>query len=69
MRAVFALVLIVGVGLAGFAVYMAQNFLSDMRSEVTRLQAEKARLPATGEVCVAATAKAYGERRAPDDPK
>ena len=69
MRAVFALVLIVGVGLAGFAVYMAQNFLSDMRSEVTRLQAEKARLPATVEVFVASRPKAYGERLTPEDVK
>lgn len=61
MRAVFALVLVIGVGLAGFAVYMAQDYLAGMRAEVQRLQAERARMPDMVEVIVATESKEYGE--------
>lgn len=67
MRAVFALVLIIGVGLAGFAVYMAQGFLSNMRAEVTRLNAEKARMKPTTEIFVVNKPKTYGERLTKED--
>ncbi|MEL6203752.1 MAG: Flp pilus assembly protein CpaB [Pseudomonadota bacterium] len=69
MRALFALVLVFGVGLAGFAVYMANDFLSGMRAEVQRLQAEKAKLPEMVEVIVAENEKAYGERLTKEDVK
>ena len=62
MRALFALVLLAGIGLAGFAVYMAQDYLAGMRAEVQRLQAEKAKLPEMVEVVVATEPRAYGER-------
>ena len=67
MRLVFAFVLIIGVGLAGFAVYMAQNYLSGMRTEVARLQAERAKLPETTRILVANVEKAYGEQLQRDD--
>lgn len=36
MRAVFGLVLIVGVALAGGAVYMARNYISEYQNELAR---------------------------------
>lgn len=39
MRSVFALVLVVGVALAGFAVYLAQGFMSKTQSELDRARA------------------------------
>lgn len=39
MRAVFALVLVVGMALAGVAVYMAQNYISQSQSEVAKARA------------------------------
>ena len=61
MRALFMLVLVAGIGLAGFAVYMAQEFLSGMRAEVQRLQAEKAQMPAMVRVAVVTEPRGYGE--------
>lgn len=61
MRLIFGLVLIVGVGLAGFAVYMAQGFIEDMRAEVTRLEAEKAKLPEMTRIAVVTEPRGYGE--------
>ncbi|MEM0937851.1 MAG: Flp pilus assembly protein CpaB [Pseudomonadota bacterium] len=66
MRAVFALVLIAGIGLAGFAVYMAQGFLADMRAEVQRLEAEQAKFPQLTRIAVVTEEKAYGEALDPD---
>src|SRR5690606_26025962 len=39
MRAVFALVLVVGMALAGVAVYMAQNYIGQSQAAVARAQA------------------------------
>lgn len=39
MRAVFALVLVVGMALAGVAVYMAQSFMSQSQAELARARA------------------------------
>ncbi len=39
MRAVFALVLVVGMALAGVAVYMAQNYISQSQTEVAKARA------------------------------
>ncbi|NBC88906.1 MAG: Flp pilus assembly protein CpaB [Alphaproteobacteria bacterium] len=66
MRAIFALVLIAGVGLAGFAVYMAQGFIENMRAEVARLEAEKARMPEMTRIAVVTEPMAYGEALNPD---
>jgi len=69
MRAIFALVLIAGVGLAGFAVYMAQGFIENMRAEVARLEAEKARLPEITRIAVVTEPMAYGEPLDPEQVK
>jgi pilus assembly protein CpaB len=67
MRAVFALVLVAGVGLAGFAVYMAQGFLDGMQAEVERLKAEQAKFPELTRIAVFKGNKGYGEQLEPDD--
>jgi len=66
MRLVFALVLVVGVGLAGFAVYMAQGFIDGMRAEVERLKAERAQLPDMARVAVVTEPITYGDRLDPE---
>ena len=42
MRMVFGLVLVVGLALAGFAVYMAQGFISQTQSQLAAEQAIRA---------------------------
>lgn len=62
MRLVFSLVLVLGVALAGFAVYMAQDFIAQAQSERDRLAAEAARAPRLVDVVVAKKALKYGDR-------
>lgn len=61
MRLLFGLVLIVGVGLAGFAVYMAQGFIGQMTAERNALLAAQASAKPTVPVFVVNVEKAYGE--------
>ncbi|NOD93002.1 Flp pilus assembly protein CpaB [Ruegeria sp. HKCCD4884] len=75
MRAVFGLVLIVGVALAGGAVYMARNYISAYQNELARqrLAAEEALANAQVEVIPTVTvfvsnrALRYGERLTQED--
>ena len=62
MRLVFGLVLVLGVALAGFAVYMAQDFIAQAQSERDRLAAEAARAPKLVDVVVAKKQLKYGDR-------
>jgi pilus assembly protein CpaB len=62
MRAVFGLVLIVGVALAGGAVMMAKNYISAYKSELARERATRAQIVPTVEVLVATQSLRYGER-------
>jgi pilus assembly protein CpaB len=62
MRAVFALVLVLGLGLAGFAVYMAQGYMAQMSAERDRLLAAQRAAPPTVRVFVVTEPRAYGER-------
>ncbi|GAB5437244.1 Flp pilus assembly protein CpaB [Falsiruegeria mediterranea] len=67
MRAVFGLVLIVGVALAGGAVMMAQKYITAHKNELAReRQARQAVVP-TQDVFVATRALRYGERLNKDD--
>ncbi len=80
MRAIFGLVLIVGLALAGGAVYMAQNYISAYQQELARerqaaaaaLEAAAAEnaaievIPTVGVIVSNRTLK-YGERLAEDD--
>lgn len=67
MRMVFGLVLILGLALAGAAVYMAQNYLASMQVERDQLLATQASYPALVDVVVAKKDLAYGARFTRDD--
>lgn len=67
MRAVFGLVLIVGVGLAGFAVYMAQGYLEQTRAQAEASAARAAAAVPTVEVYAVNRAMAFGEEVTPED--
>lgn len=62
MRLVFGLVLILGIGLAGFAVYMAQDYIAQTQAERDRLAAEQRNAPRLVDVVVAKKALKYGDR-------
>ncbi len=67
MRLVFGLVLVLGLGLAGFAVYMAKTYIESYQ---TALEKERgARAPAfdIAQVYIAARPLGYGERLTPQD--
>lgn len=67
MRAVFGLVLILGLGLAGFAVYMVQGYFEDQQTELARQRAAIARQVPTVEVYAVTRSIAYGEPLLPTD--
>ncbi|OYX40925.1 MAG: Flp pilus assembly protein CpaB [Rhodobacterales bacterium 32-67-9] len=62
MRLVFGLVLVLGVALAGFAVYMAQGFIAQTQAERDRLAAEQAKATQLVDIVVAKKAMKYGDR-------
>lgn len=62
MRMVFGLVLILGLALAGFAVYMAQNYMSQMQAERDQLLAAQKSAPTLVDVVVAKKPLKYGDR-------
>lgn len=61
MRLVFGLVLIVGLGLAGFAVYMAKNYIQGYQTQLANERAQRAPAIETVEVYVADKPLKYGE--------
>ena len=67
MRLVFGLVLILGVGLAGFAVYMAQGFVGNKEAEVDRLRAALEARGETVNVYVVTRELKYGEQLQMED--
>lgn len=67
MRLVFGLVLILGLGLAGGAVYLAQGYLNQSTSEVEILRAQLAESVTTTEIYVAAVPLRFGHELTPDD--
>ncbi|MEP2639612.1 Flp pilus assembly protein CpaB [Roseobacter sp.] len=67
MRMVFGLVLLVGVALAGSAVYMAQNYIGAYQDELARAQQDQARIVPTQTVYVAKRALKYGDQLKKDD--
>ncbi|MCR8723654.1 Flp pilus assembly protein CpaB [Frigidibacter sp. ROC022] len=67
MRMVFGLVLILGIGLAGFAVYMARGYVSEYQAELQAERAARAQIVPTKEVYVATRPVRYGERLKPED--
>ncbi len=67
MRAVFALVLLVGMGLAGVAVYMIQGYMSDLETALRQEQEFNAKAGKLVEVYVFAKPKKYGDPLAEED--
>jgi pilus assembly protein CpaB len=62
MRLVFGLVLVLGVALAGFAVYMAQGFIAQTAAERDALLAAQAQAVVLVDLVVAKTPLKYGDR-------
>ncbi|WP_317057272.1 Flp pilus assembly protein CpaB [Roseovarius rhodophyticola] len=62
MRVVFGLVLILGLGLAGFAVYMAKNYIQSYQAQLELERANNAPVIETVEVYVANQKLEYGQR-------
>ncbi len=67
MRAVFSLVLVVGLALAGFAVYMTQKFFSQSQAELNFERDLRAKTGPLVQVYVANKVKKYGEVLTKDD--
>ncbi|MFZ5962129.1 Flp pilus assembly protein CpaB [Thalassococcus sp. BH17M4-6] len=61
MRLVFGLVLVAGLGLAGFAVYMAQNYIGAYQSALEQERAKSVQSVPTVQIYVAERAIGYGE--------
>ena len=61
MRLVFGLVLIVGLGLASFAVYMAKDYIGAYQAELARERAAREQMVPTVDVVVVNRALRYGE--------
>ena len=67
MRAVFGLVLILGLGLAGFAVYMVQGFFAQQQQALARERAVAAQQVPTVEVYAVNRVITFGEPLTMDD--
>lgn len=67
MRAVFGLVLIVGIGLAGFAAYMVKSRMDDYEAQLAQARAAQSRIVDTVDVFVADRTLKYGERLSKED--
>lgn len=67
MRAVFALVLLVGMALAGVAVYMIQGYMKDLETALRNEQDFNAKAGKLVEVYVFAKPKKYGDALSEDD--
>ena len=67
MRSLFGLVLIAGLGLAGFAVYMAKNYIATYQMELAKARELEKQIVKTVEVYVANRPLAYGEILKPED--
>lgn len=62
MRLVFGLVLILGVGLAGFAVYMARDFIGNQQAQLAAERAARAQIVPTVDVFVVNEQLRYGQQ-------
>jgi pilus assembly protein CpaB len=66
---VFGLVLLVGIGLAGFAVYMAQGYISQYQTALAQERAAREKQVKLTDVYVAARPLKYGEQLTLEDAK
>ncbi|MCF6445004.1 Flp pilus assembly protein CpaB [Nereida sp. MMG025] len=69
MRMVFALVLLLGLGLAGFAVHVAQGYVSQQRAELEAQREAASKIVPTDVVFITTRAVRYGEPLQKDDMK
>ncbi len=67
MRMVFGLVLLLGLGLAGFAVYMAQGYINQYQTQLERERANAAAIVPTVDVFVVNRSLRYGDKLATAD--
>ena len=67
MRLVFGLVLILGMGLAGFAVYMARGYIGDYQNALAIEREARSQMVETVSVLVSTRSLRYGERLRDDD--
>ncbi len=67
MRLVFGLVLLLGVGLAGAAVYMARDFFAQQQAQLAEAEAAKAAIVPTSTVMVVNKQMRYGQRLRMED--
>lgn len=67
MRAVFALVLVVGMALAGVAVYMAQNYLGQTQAELARANAMREKTGKLVQVYAVNKSLKFGDPLTKDD--
>lgn len=67
MRAVFGLVLIVGMGLAGFAIYMVQGYFQQQNAALAQQRAAMAQAVPTVDVYAVNRTMEHGEQITPDD--
>lgn len=67
MRLVFGLVLVIGMGLAGFAVFMAKDFINAYQTELASERAARAQMVPTVDVFVTTRSLRYGELLKPED--
>jgi len=61
MRVVFGLVLVLGLGLAGFAVYMAKNYISAYQNQLAQERSQRAPAIQLADIYVASRPLKYGE--------
>lgn len=69
MRLVFGLVLLLGVGLAGVAVYMARDFFAQQQMQLAEAEAAKAAIVPTSDVMVVNKQMRYGQKLTTKDVK
>lgn len=67
MRAVFGLVLIAGLGLAGFAVYMAQNYIASYETALAQERGRANESVPVQDIFVATRAISFGEQITDED--
>jgi len=67
MRLVFGFVLVIGVGLASFAVYMAKDYIGAYQAELDAERASREQIVPTVDVVVANRAIRYGEQIVAED--
>lgn len=67
MRAVFGLVLVLGMGLAGFAVYMVKGYMTDQEAALAAERARAQEIVPTTQVYAVNRTITYGEEITPED--